>query len=195
MGIDSKHPRWLVLYPDWQKMRDTYSGAQTVKSRNETYLPMTQGMVEQGEQGLRRYNAYKGRAHFSPVVRDAIEMHIGVMHHKPPKISLPARMEPLRERATPHGESLEMLLRRVNEEQLITGRAGLLVDVAPRAELPHLVFYQGESIINWDDGARDDPAVTQVLNLVVLQESEFERILEQKKLFCAFFDFFFLIHK
>lgn len=159
-------------------MRDTHAGASMVKAKRELYLPKTRGMAEQGKAGEARYDAYLQRAHFPTVLRDAVEKNIGVMHHKPPKIELPTALEPLRESATPFGESLEVLLRRINEEQLITGRLGLLLDGNRTRPLPFIVFYRGEHVINWDDGTRDDPNVGQVLNLVVLQESEPERTMD-----------------
>ena len=70
-----------------------------------------------------------------------------------------------------------MLLRNINEEQLISGRLGLLLDVPNKSEgpvTPHIAMYQAESIINWDDGARDE-LVVQNLNLVSLNETEYER--------------------
>ena len=70
-----------------------------------------------------------------------------------------------------------MLLRNINEEQLISGRLGLLLDVPNMSEgpvTPYIAMYQAESIINWDDGARDE-LVVQNLNLVSLNETEYER--------------------
>jgi hypothetical protein len=54
------------------------------------------------------------------------------------------------------------------------GRCGLFVDLpATGGELPYFVLYGAEQIINWDDGSRDIGEAS--LNLVVLDESEWER--------------------
>jgi hypothetical protein len=178
MAVDSKHPLYAEFREDWQLMRDSYRGERVVKEAGTKYLPPTSGQVEDGmvgnQPGRLAYEAYRLRAHFPSIVADAIQTMIGVMHHKPPTIELPEVLEPLREAATVRGESLEILLRRINEEQLVTGRSGLLLDVDLDADLPYIAPYIAEHIINWDDGTRDD-LVKQNLNLVVLEETEFER--------------------
>jgi hypothetical protein len=182
MAVNSKHPKYNEHLPDWEEMRDTYTGERAVKAKNFVYLPATEGMKHDGlnttqAKGFTSYQSYISRAHLPDLVKDAVEAMLGVMHNKPPVIELPSQMEPLREQATLMGESLEMLLRKINEEQLVTGRAGLLVDMpeAPRPDtLPYIAMYLAENIINWDAGRRDGIAVDN-LNLVVLDESEHER--------------------
>lgn len=178
MAIDSTNPLYDLVLPDWIVMNDTYLGQRHIKGENEKYLPATSGMKEDGlntnQPGRAAYDAYKARAVFPDFVRDAVAAMIGVMHHKPPVITLPESMEAMRETATLQGESLEMLLRRINQLQLINGRLGLLLDVedgAPVGALPYIATYGAVSVINWDDGTRNDP-VLQNLNLVVLDESE-----------------------
>src|SRR5690606_37416078 len=100
------------------------------------------------------------------------------MHARPPKIELPTRLEYMRTRASSQGESLAHLLARINEEQLTSGRLGLLVDMPEgrRTGAPplHLAMYRAESIRNWDENlAEGDRTVT---NLVVLDESRYERL-------------------
>lgn len=182
MAIQDKHPLYSKFLADWEQMRDTYRGERVIKERGLRYLPPTSGMSQDGmspsDRGYRAYMAYKHRAVFHDFVSDAVEAMVGVMHAKPPVIELPEAMEPMRERATINGESLELLLRRVNEQQLVTGRLGLLLDLpaTPTTEQPQLyiAMYLAENIINWDDGARDELTLPE-LNMVVLDESEFER--------------------
>ena len=181
MAVDSKHPRYIEFLEDWTKMWDTYRGERVVKEAGETYLPSTSGQkadgFQPGQQGYNAYAAYKKRASFPDVVKAAVEAMIGVMHHKPPVIELPAALENMRENATLQGESLEMMLRRINENQLIYGRLGCLLDVpdgAPVGETPYIALYNACAIYNWDNGARDE-LVSQNLNLVTLDESEYER--------------------
>ena len=138
------------------------------------------------------YNAYKTRAVLPDIMDDAVNAMLGVMHHKPAVIELPSVMEPLREQATTRNENLQMLLRRINEQQLITGRCGILADLPkeprPRPggyvqatgktqrinDLPYIALYEAEAIINWDQGGRDGIELNN-LNIVVLDESGYER--------------------
>lgn len=177
MALDSVHPLYAEHHPDWVMMRDFYKGESVVKGKREAYLPATQGMqidgMSAGEMGLSAYNAYLLRAVFPDYVKEAVEAYIGTLHLKPPTVTLPAVMEPLRERATSYGEPMNLLLRRMNEEQLVTGRVGLLLDLPinpdPAKPLPYIALYTAESIRNWDDGEIEEGPSR--LNLVVLDES------------------------
>lgn len=171
MALDSKHPQYAAVVSEWQKLRDCYAGEPAVKDRGLTYLPATPGQlidgISPGQRGRLNYDAYKMRAVFPHYVSEAVRMLIGVMFHKPPVIKLPAALESLSERATSDDESLEMLLRRINEAQLLTGRIGLLLDMPaqPSAEVSFQVAtYEAERVINWDTG------------FTVLDESDIERI-------------------
>ncbi len=183
MPVDSKHPLYVQFLPDWVVMSDTHAGERVIKDAGETYLPATSGQkadgMTTGQPGRAAYDAYVLRASFPDVVKSAVDAMLGVMHHKPPVIELPAGMEDMREAATLNGESLELLLRRINENQLLTGRLGLLLDVptgAPVGAKPYIAIYQARSILNWDDGSRQT-LVAQNLNLVSLDESEFDRVM------------------
>jgi hypothetical protein len=129
------------------------------------------GMMR-GQIGREAYTAYLVRTVFPDYVKEAVEAFIGTMHQKPPTIELPAALEGMRNEATATGESLELLLRRINEEQLTTGRVGLLLDLPSESDTdiePYIALYTAESIRNWDDasGARG----RSELNLVVLDET------------------------
>lgn len=181
MAVDSQHPQYQELHEDWVLMRDSYLGERRIKDKGEAYLSPTAGMVADGmvenQSGRLAYDAYKMRARYQEIVKDAVEALLGIMHAKPPTIELPASMESMRDSATLNEESLELLLLKINLEQLITGRAGLLLDVpdnAPVGVLPYIALYRGDHILNWDDGTRQE-LVKQNLNLVTLNESEFER--------------------
>lgn len=177
MSVDAKHPQYSAQLPDWKTVRDCYLGERKVKQAAYEYLPPTASQridgLRSGEPGRDNYDAYLMRAKFPDYVRLAVERLIGIMHHKPPVVELPDKMLPLLERATVKGEPMASLLRRINEQQLVTGRVGVLADIqtgeGPDA-LPYLVTYDAESIINWDDGPREQ--VRQQLSFVVLDESE-----------------------
>lgn len=182
MAVDSRHPLYADFINDWMLMRDSYRGERMVKEKGVLYLPATSSMradgMEANQPGRDAYNAYKERAVFPDFVADAIEAMIGMMHRKPPTIELPTALEPLRENATLDSESLEQLLRRINEQQLVTGRMGLMLDLpinpTVTGSLPYIAVYNGEHIVNWDEGAIANPVLSN-LNLVVLDESEWVR--------------------
>lgn len=180
--ISTPHPLYAGFLDEWSLMRDTYRGEDVVKAASARYLPPTAGMVIDGMQvnqpGWEAYQAYKTRAVFHPLVADAVETMVGMMHTKDPKIELPTALEPLRTRATVKGETLVQLLRRINEQQLVMGRVGLMADMParplPDTRTPYIATYLAEHIINWDEGTRDDGSLPK-LNLVILNETGFER--------------------
>ena len=183
MALDSTHPLYSTFLTDWKMCRDSYRGERIVKNAGQLYLPATSGMVADGmntEQGLgyQAYQAYKERAVFHDYVKQAVETMIGMMWAKPPTIELPPQLEDMRDSATTKNESLNQLLRRINEQQLVAGRCGILLDLPttpnPEQPLPYIAMYNAEHIINWDDGLRDE-VVVDSLNMVVLDESEYVR--------------------
>ena len=182
MAINSAHPSYTAQVVDWTLMRDAYQGERVVKEKGTLYLPPTPGQVLDGQgkpntAGDKAYEAYKTRASFPDFVSDAVESYIGLLHQKPATIELPAVMEPMLAKASIDGESLQALLRRINVEQLVPGRVGLLLDIAeepdPANPLPYIALYAAETIINWDE-SKDHEGVN-ALNLVVLDESGYER--------------------
>lgn len=182
MNLSSLHPSFIGRRSDWTLCRDAYEGERQVKGRGQEYLPPTDGMIRQGMQanqkGLQRYESYKKRAYFPDIVELAVNAMVGLMHIKAPSFSLPSSMEPLLKEATAEHEPLSTLLRRINMEQILVGRYGLLPDLSSvpttAAVLPFIASYQTEKILNWDDGRTEGGA--QNLLMVSLDESEFERL-------------------
>lgn len=181
MALDTKHPLYADTIDDQILMRDSYAGERRIKAKGEAYLPATPGMHLDGmgpnEQGYKSYQSYKQRARYPEFVSDAVEFMLGMMHGKPPVIELPEQMQGMLEKATADGEGLEGLLRRINEQQLVTGRLGAMLDLPenpdPANPLPFVALYNGEAILNWDDSP--DNVDFNKLALVVLDESGFER--------------------
>jgi hypothetical protein len=179
--LSSKHPQFSATNSDWTLMRDAYRGERQVKSKNALYLPATASQIATGfgksetAVGQMAYNAMKVRARFPNFTREAVQMAVGMMHSQPPIIELPKSMQNIR---SSKGEPLPVLLRKINTEQLITGRVGLMADLptnpAPGEDLPYLTTYVAERIINWDDG-RSDQVIPQTLNFVILDETENKR--------------------
>jgi hypothetical protein len=187
MAVESTHPRYADMHLEWTKLRDFARGERVVKSKGEDYLPATKGMKLDGmgsspnshksRLGQEVYDSYLLRAVFPEYIMDALEIFMGMLHNKSPVIELPPEMESLREMATELGEPLELLLQRVNLEQLTTGRVGLLLDMPknpdPRNPLPFIALYIAEAIRNWDNDVIGDERAD--LQLVVLDESGFIR--------------------
>lgn len=156
MDLEVKHPLYTEMLEDWYLMRDTYSGQKRVKEQGELYLKPTSGMYEDGmmttnSEGYRAYTAYKHRAVFHNFVKKAVSTMIGMMHQKPPIFVLPKELAYLEENATASGEGLSLFLRRINEQQLVTGRVGILLDIDPATKKPYFSIYKAEDIINWQE--------------------------------------------
>ncbi len=173
----NKHPLYTARFEEWTQMSDTYSGQAKVKESGTKYLPATSGHIEDGfpnpnSVGYKAYTAYVTRAVFPEFVKDSVARLIGLMHRKPANIELTPRLEGLRERATASGESLQSLLRRVNTQQLVSGRVGLLLDVPDGQTvdkaLPYIATYDALDILNWGSTILEG---NHKLNFVVLNET------------------------
>lgn len=181
MAIDTVHYTYPEFKQNWTKLRVCFKGQDYVKRLRTTYLPATRSMeidgMGAGQLGAASYEAYLTRAVFPDYVSMAVEAYLGLLHANDATIELPAAMEPLRDKATLYGESLQMLLMRINEEQLITGRVGLLLDMPttpnPTSPMPFIALYIADAIRNWDDASIEEG--TARLNLVVLDESGYKR--------------------
>lgn len=175
MAIDLVHPLYTSFYQDWVMLRHCYSGEDDIKKAGIKYLPPTQGMIIDGmtrvtDTGYQTYEAYKLRAVWHDLFKEAVEAYIGLLHSKPPQITIPEAMQGVRSN---HGETMEQLLRRINEEQLVSGRLGLLVDlpVSPDASnpLPYIAMYNAEHVRNWNIG--DNESLQTKLLFIILDES------------------------
>lgn len=160
-----KHPAYEEFEPSWRLMRDSIDGEDQIKSEGEKYLPMKTGTAVISDHAARSrvYDLYKTRAEFPEIVAPTIRGAVGIATKKSLKIDLPAALEPLRERATLDGLTLESLYRRMVSEIMAVGRYGLLPSLTSRGE-PYLAGYVAESIINWD-------STEGIPDYVVLNES------------------------
>ena len=151
------HPHYATFLDYFTEMRDTFAGEAVIKSKGETYLPMTSGQMKDNQNGAAAYEAYKTRAVFYDYVSDTVTDMLGLLHKETTQFKLPTALEPLLLKSTPDGETISMLLRRIHEEQLIPGRIGLLLDVPSDAAgvhvVPQVVTYNAETIVNWDIGS------------------------------------------
>jgi hypothetical protein len=176
------HPLYKERFDDWLLMEDCYAGSRRVKDKGQVYLPYTPGQTADGvsnatDRGYLDYQAYKLRALFHDVVKEAVQSMVGVMHRKEALITLPDRLKDMLDDATPDGESLNSLLRKINEQQLLNARVGLLVEVPDGQTvdktLPFIATYAARSVINWDTGVSDQGE--REIEMVSLDESAWER--------------------
>jgi hypothetical protein len=182
MSLNSQHPAYARYYDQWIQLRDFYKGEEHVKLAEDKYLLPTAGMTMDGmganDVGRQAYESYLSRAVFPDYIKDAVEISIGLLHQKEAVIELPPELEVLRDDASIKGESLNQLLRRINVEQLITGRCGLLLDTPiisdPTNPVPYIALYIAESIINWDES--NDSIDTDKINMVIMDETGYRRV-------------------
>jgi len=182
MALPDKHPDYSRRVGQWIKLDDCFAGEEAVKAKKLDYLPATEGMVMDGmttpqSPGWKDYEAYLLRAYYHNYVRDAVQAIIGIIHAKPAQIEVPDRMKPLIAKITKKGEGVQALLRRINTQQLVKGRLGLLVDV-PTGQtvdkaLPYVAVYDALRVINWDEGELNEGK--NILQVVVLDETGFRR--------------------
>lgn len=174
----NSHPLYGEMLDAWELGRRCYRGEPAIKEQKTEYLPATAGMVADGygsaditKPGNLEYAAYLTRAYYPDIYMEAVETAIGVMHRKPATIEVTPRLEVLLERATDQGEDLQLLLRRINAQQLMTGRVGLLGDIRVVDGVPEpiLIVYKETQVFNWDDSL--DAEQTQNLRLVQIDES------------------------
>lgn len=177
MALDSTNPRYDAMKAIWDKLLHCYQGEDAIKKQGTLYLPATSSMRHKGMEspdkiGAQMYSAYINRAIFFDYIKEGVEAMVGAMHSKPPVIDVPDRMRPMLEAATNKGEPADVLLRRINEAQLTTGRIGLLVDLPENgtiASLPYIATYNAQTVINWYEERAQDRTQSQ-LRVVVLDE-------------------------
>lgn len=148
-----KHQDYVAMLEIWQQMRATSSGERAVKAAGTTYLPKTQGQAADKTFGKDNYDAYKMRAIYYEFVKTTQTDMMGLLTKEPTVYEIPERLELYRENATAFGD-VEHLERRIYEQQLITSRLGLLLDIQVddgADTMPVTVITAAERVVNWDD--------------------------------------------
>lgn len=148
---DIKHPLYVDRESEWALMRDAARGETAIKAAGPLYLPVPDGFALSPRRNA-LYAAYQERAQFPEIVAPTIQEMVGIIHHRESLIDLPDSMADLWENATPDGLPLEAFHRRITGEILETGRYGVLVGASSMgSDIPYLVGYGAEAIINWSD--------------------------------------------
>jgi hypothetical protein len=151
-AVDTKHPEWNDRIDEWRMMRSTIRGEKRIKEDGQTWLPMPAGFAKQKDKGLRLYNSYRTRAQFPEFVAPTVNGLTGIICHAEIEIDLPTAMEPLWEKATADGLTLEAFYSMIVAEVMATGRYGILAEASKEgSDIPWLAGYVAESIINWSE--------------------------------------------
>ncbi len=157
MPVSSTHDQYDLRVQSWTMVRDALEGERAVRSKSTEYLPVPPGMnngaaTEVLETGKRvrntRYDFYLSFAEFPEIIAPVLNGFQGVIHENEPHVKLPPEMQYLLEDATPEGDSLMVMWRRITREVIAVGRIAVLCDVAEDDRI-RLVGYSTENLINW----------------------------------------------
>lgn len=140
MPIDSRNPSYDKYEDKWGRIRDSFNGSDSVKSKSEKYLPKFQGQSDS------EYNAYKMRAVYFDGVERTVRGLVGAVMRVDPIVKAPNKLKELFSDITNTGVSLNNLISIMVQEQLLMARQGLLIDYDNR---PYIVHYNTEQITNW----------------------------------------------
>ena len=140
MPIYTKHPEYEQQLPKVSRVRDCFEGSDAVKAKAEEYLPRLD------EQPDTKYNAYKKRGFFLPVVKSTIVAFIGAIMRKDPVVEVPEVINYLIKDTDGNGRTLALLASKIIGELNQSGRSGILTE--HNGERPIFVMYKFEQIIN-----------------------------------------------
>lgn len=133
------HPCYKANIERWKRCRDAYDGEDAVKSAGEEYLPKLSG------QDRSEYLAYVKRALYYGAVGRSIDGFVGAMARKPPGIKVPPKIEAFEKDTTTSGIGLVEFIKKLACEDLLQGRAGILVDFDENAKRSYLSVYTAEN--------------------------------------------------
>lgn len=173
MPVNTKHPDYVEYEAIWEKCNDFHDGEESVKAAGVKYLPKLSG------QSNAKYEAYKSRGPFFGGVARTVSALIGAIYRKEPAITLPSKLEYLRNDATGTGMSLVELAITLTTEIMKTGRAGLLLDRSTDGGLPYLTIYDADDIVNWSTNEGSQFIVLEEDSLTSDPEDKF-KLVEQE---------------
>lgn len=156
MAVDSTNPAYDRQLPLWRKMRDAAEGEHVAKGKGEAYLPKL------GGQNKDQFIRYKQRASFFNGTGRTIDGLSGMVFRKRPEMDVPEAMQGFMDDVTLDGLDFQGFAECVIDEDLKTGRAGILVEF-PRVEIggftqaqaeqmnlrPFWSLYPAETILDW----------------------------------------------
>lgn len=174
MPVYQKHPEYDAAKGRWLRCRDAAGGADAVKLARTAYLPLLEGHDDQNGKG---YSGYSMRALYYPALSRTVQGLLGLVFGKPVSLeNVPKAYENEFDDVTLSGVKLSDYARGLGREVLITGRAGILVDMSAKPNVgtvmrPYWSTYPAEAIINWRKQRIDG---LLALTRVVLYEEVYE---------------------
>lgn len=149
MPVHSTHPMYDKYVDMWKTCRDAVEGEEAIKAAGPRYLPMLSGHLKKGLDGLKAYEAYKGRALWFGATDRTLTGYVGAIMRQDPIFKVPdAIMERLKD-ITDAKQSAVQFANTLCKELITTGRYGLLVDKMESDEPAFVKLYYPENIINW----------------------------------------------
>ena len=136
--------RFDRLKTEYRLIRACLDGEQAIRDAGQLYTPKPSAMQPDD------YVAYLARGSFYDAPAATLRLMTGLALRKDPILHLPARLEPLRLRATVDKAPFQIMVEDIVREVLAMGRYGLLLDF-PRAgntalTTPHFVGFNAENI-------------------------------------------------
>jgi hypothetical protein len=164
--VATLHPKYTLRLKEWTRIRDCLEGEETIKSKNETYLPRPEGMT-----GIyaKAYDSYKERAHFPLICPYALAGALGIIINKLPEFILPSQLSYLLKEATKDGRTLQQLFIDTIIEVFITGRVPLTIDIIPEVNEFRFVQYKAEDLTNWKSSFK---SAVKSIAIAVLKEQQ-----------------------
>ena len=161
-----QHTTYSEYREAWDKIRDCIRGQDRIHAQGQLYLPKPEGM------STASYNAYVLRAAFYGVCERTLRGMVGACTRNQPILTLPPRIDSMRDLATFEGNSLDVLIEDTLAEVMSVGRIALLVDHpksgATVTSAPFISSFRAESILDWREQLVDG---RQKLTYVRLHEN------------------------
>lgn len=144
--------------PDYRNMCDTielcqdcFAGEVAVKSKDDKYIYKPHSKTGSVGDKIKEWEAYKSRGKFPDYPKKELEKTVGILCATPPEVTLDgkaAKLEHLREYATPFKDGLDALFARTVENVVRTGRTCLLLEPDNRPDGGfHINEYRAEKFL------------------------------------------------
>ena len=175
--VSTNHPAYDDMMRSWQVMRHSSDGQDAIRKNaiDMDYIQIPPGLIEYDKivgpnisyKTALNKNAvhhYVNKAHYIPIVSRIIEEIVGKIFSKPYKISLPNKLDDLKDVLDSEGLSFEEFARWCVREVFTVTRFGVLADWDNETDKPVIKRYTAESIVNWKTNKRGE------LILLVLED-------------------------
>jgi hypothetical protein len=160
------HRTYQEYREGWDRIRSAIRGQDRIHQEGQMHLPKPEGMTTDG------YHAYVKRASFYGVAERTLRGMVGATTRTPPILTLPPRLEPMRDAATFEGNSFDVLLEETMAEVLSIGRIALVLDYpqagATPGSAPFISTFHAENILDWREQLVDG---RQRLTMIRLHEN------------------------